>query len=280
MRLGGKLFRRWDDPAGWIAAVREAGYSAAVCPLPLDAGDAEVRAYRDAAAAAGIVIAEVWAWSNPISPDPRERAEALDKCRRGLDLADRIGARCCVNVAGSRSSEFWYAAHPANLSAETFDLVVDTVRSIIDAVRPRRTVYAVETMPWIWPDSPQAYRRLLDAVDREAAGVHLDPVNLVCSPQLYFANADVIRECFRELGPRVASCHAKDVRLDPRRLTVHLEEVVPGDGALDYEVYLAELARLPADTPLVLEHMETEAEYRRAADHIRAVGRRIGVTVA
>ena len=75
------------------------------------------------------------------------------------------------------------------------------------------------------------------------------------------------------------SCHAKDTRLDQRRLTVHLQEVAPGDGALDYGVFLAELAKLPADTPLILEHLETEAEYRKAADYIRGVGRRIGVSV-
>jgi sugar phosphate isomerase/epimerase len=280
MRLGGELFAKWDDPAGWAAAVRAAGYAAARCPLPPGAGDVEVRAYERAAAEAGIVIAEVGAWSNPISPDPRERAEALEKNRRALDLADRIGARCCVNVAGSCSSDFWYAAAPANLSQATFDLIVETVRSIIDAVRPKRTVYAVETMPWIWPDSPAACSRLLKAVDRKAAGAHLDPVNLVSSPRLYFANADLIRECFRELGPRIASCHAKDILLDPRRLTVHLQEVAPGDGALDYGVYLAELARLPADTPLMLEHMSSEAEYRRGADYIRGVARRIGVSLS
>jgi len=279
MRLAGKLFRVWEDPDGWIAAVREAGYSAAPCPVPIGAGDEEVRAYREAAVRAGVVIAEVGAWSNPISPAEGERAAAVEKNKLALDLADRIGARCCVNVAGSRSPDFWYGAHPENLLEETFELIVETVRAIIDDVRPTRTVYALETMPWVWPDSPAAYRRLLDAIDRKGAGAHLDPVNLVSSPQRYFANAELIRECFRELGPRIASCHAKDIRLDPRRPMVHLDEVVPGDGALDYRVFLAELARLPSDTPLVLEHMETEADYRRAGDYIRGVGREIGVDV-
>ncbi len=279
MRLAGRIFDTWGDPEGWIRNVRQAGYTAALCPVAIGAGDGEVRAYRAAADAAGIVIAEVGAWSNAISPDAAERAAALEKNRKALDLAERIGARCCVNVAGSRSADFWYAAHPDNLSEETFDLIVDTVRSIIDEVKPTRTVYALETMPWIWPDSPAAYRRLLSAIDRRAAGVHLDPVNLVSSPQRYFANGDLIRECFRELGPLIASCHAKDVRLDPRRLTVHLDEVVPGDGALDYRAFLTEAAKLPADTTLVMEHMETAEEYRRGADYIRGVGRSIGIAV-
>jgi sugar phosphate isomerase/epimerase len=280
VRLTGKIFGAPGDPGAWVQAVRKAGYTAALCPVAPGAGDDEVRTYREAAAAADIVIAEVGAWCNPISPDAAQREAALRRCRDCLHLADAIGARCCVNVAGSRSGEFWYAAHPANLSRETFDMIVETTRSIIDEVRPLRAVYALETMPWIWPDSPASYRRLLDAIDRKAAGAHLDPVNLVCSPQLYYANGDLIRECFRELGPRIASCHAKDIRLDPRRLTVHLDEVVPGDGALDYGTFLSELDRLDPDMPLVLEHIESEADYARGAAYIRAVGRDLGVRVA
>jgi sugar phosphate isomerase/epimerase len=279
VRLTGKIFGSPGDPDSWVAAVRRAGYTAALCPVAPGARDDEVRAYREAAAAADIVIAEVGAWCNPISPDAAEREAALRRCRDCLHLADAIGARCCVNVAGSRSADFWYAAHRDNLSAGTFDMIVETTRSIIDTVRPLHAVYALETMPWIWPHSPVSYRRLLDAVDRRAAAAHLDPVNLVTSPQVYFSNGDLIRECFRELGPRIVSCHAKDIRLDPRRLTVHLDEAVPGDGALDYGTFLSELDRLDPDTPLVLEHMENEADYVRGAAYIRTVGRDIGVRV-
>ena len=55
------------------------------------------------------------------------------------------------------------------------------------------------------------------------------------------------------------------------KLTVHLDEVRPGLGRLDYKVYLKELSLLDKDTPLMLEHLETEAEYILAAAHIRSV---------
>ena len=42
-----------------------------------------VRAPEAAARAADIVIAEVGAWSNPLSPDDETRAEALEKCKKG-----------------------------------------------------------------------------------------------------------------------------------------------------------------------------------------------------
>jgi hypothetical protein len=63
-------------------------------------------------------------------------------------------------------------------------------------------------MPWAYPDSPDSYLRLLKAIDRKHFAAHLDPVNLVCSPQRYFASGQLIRECFEKLGPYIRSCHA------------------------------------------------------------------------
>lgn len=269
MRLGGPVFGECGDPERWIAAVREQGYRAAYCPLDSSAADDTVRAFATAAKAADVVIAEVGAWSNPLSPNEDERHAALEKCCAQLDLAERIGARCCVNIAGSCGTQ-WDGPDPVNFSAETFERIVETVRAILDTVQPRRSFYTLETMPWAYPDSADNYHLLLHAIDRAQFAVHLDPVNLICSPQRYFANGALLKECFKKLGPYIKSCHAKDIRLSGQ-LTVHLEEVRPGEGALDYRTYLRALSELDADTPLMLEHLPNAAEYSLAARHIRAV---------
>ena len=105
--------------------------------------------------------------------------------------------------------------------------------------------------------SADSYLALLKAVDRPALAVHLDPVNWINSPVRYYDNAALVRDCFRKLGPWIVSCHAKDIVLR-ETLTVHLDEVAPTQGALDYGVYLQELARLPGDMPLLLEHLPQE----------------------
>jgi sugar phosphate isomerase/epimerase len=87
----------------------------------------------------------------------------------------------------------------------------------------------------------------------------------------------VIRECFTKLGAQVKSCHAKDIALSTR-LTVHLDEVRPGLGGLDYAAYLKELNRLDPDTPLMLEHLPEDAVYDQAAAHIREVAQHCGIT--
>jgi len=274
MRLGGPVFDA-ADPEAWIEALRGSGYAAAYCPVEVNQPDDVIRAYARAAESAGIVIAEVGAWSNPLGPDEPARRAALVRCQQCLDLADRIGARCCVNISGSRGA-VWDGPHPANLTTETHDLIVESVRAIVDAVKPRRAFYTLETMPWMYPDSTESYQRLIRAIDRKQFGVHFDPVNLISSPQRYFDNATLIREFVAALGPYVRSCHAKDILL-AERLTVHLDEVRPGLGNLDYRVYLQELARLDPDTPLMMEHLQSAQEYQAAAEYLRSVAAAAGV---
>ncbi|MDA0746088.1 MAG: sugar phosphate isomerase/epimerase [bacterium] len=271
MRLGGPVFQKYKDPEAWVSAVRAKGYRAAFCPVKPGSDAHEIRDYREAARKADIVIAEVGAWSSPLSSDEKTRTEALEKCKRCLQLAEDIGARCCVNISGSRGPK-WDGPDPRDLTQDTFDRIVETIRDILDTVRPKHTQYALETMPWMYPDSPDSYLNLIKAIDRESFGVHLDPVNLINSPERYFRNADLLRECFQKLGPHIKSCHAKDSLLSGK-LTVHLDEGRPGTGGLDYGVYLGELSQLAPDTPLMLEHLPDETEYDLAANHIRSVAK-------
>jgi len=275
MRLGGPIFQPHADPVAWVAAVRAKGYRAVYCPVKPDADLAVIAAYRRAAEQADLVIAEVGAWSNPLSPDPAIRDAALDKCKASLLLAERIGARCCVNIAGSRGAK-WDGPDPADLSEETFEMIVTTVREIIDAVQPTQTVYALETMPWMYPDSVESYQRLLVAIDRPGFGVHFDPVNLVNSPQRYFQNDALIRSCVSALGPHIRSVHVKDIQLADR-LTVHLDETRPGQGGLHLRTLLHELNQLAPDLPIMLEHLPNETEYDLAAAHVRAVAKQEGI---
>jgi sugar phosphate isomerase/epimerase len=277
MRLGGPVFGKHETPDQWVAAVRALGYRAAYCPLGAEAPADVIAAYASAARRADIVIAEVGAWSNPLSPDEPARKAAVEKCKSALALAEAIGARCCVNIAGSRGAK-WDGPCAADLTAATFDRIVEVVRDIIDDVRPRRTAYTLEPMPWMYPDSADSYLALIRAIDRPAFAVHFDPVNLICSPQLYFHSGDMIRDFLARLGPHIRSCHAKDILLQDR-LTVHLDEVRPGKGALDWPALLTGLSKLDADLPLMIEHLASAEDYAFAAGHIRKVATAEGVSV-
>lgn len=277
MRLGGPVFEETQGAPQYVAAVRRLGYTACWPCVGPEADDASVRAFVDACVRQDVLVAEVGAWSNTISPDDTIRRAAIDTCIRCLAHAERLSAACCVNITGSRGP-VWDGPHADNLSDDTFDLVVEVTRTIIDAVRPKRTFYTLETMPWALPDSPDSYLRLIRAIDRAALGVHLDPVNMINCPARAYRTAEFIRECFAKLGPYIKSCHAKDIRFT-QHLTLHLDECRPGTGLIDYRAYIAELAKLPPDTPLMMEHLASADEYAGAAAHIRAVAAEQGVPI-
>ena len=274
--LGGPVFVKSDDPEVLARAHRKLGYRAAYCP-PLALNDKErIRATEKAFARNGVVIAEVGRWVNLLDSDPERRKRNLEYVTEGLALADEVGARCCVDIAGSFNKKVWYGPHPDNLSERFFEAAVENARKIIDAVKPKRAVFAYEMMGWALPDSPDSYLRMLRAVDRKAFGVHLDPCNLVNCPRRFWRNADLINECFDKLGKWIASCHAKDLSWEVE-MNIHFREVIPGTGALDYATYLKRLAELPQGAPLMLEHLRGPKQYDQARRYIMSVGRRLGL---
>lgn len=276
MRLGAPIFTEYRTPEEWARAVRDKGYRAAYCPVKADAALSEIRSYAEAAAKNDIVIAETGAWSNPLNPEPGEKKKALSHCCGQLRLADEIGARCCVNIAGSKDPNRWDGPHPDNFTAETFDEIVTTVRHIVDTVRPERTYYTLEPMPWIFPDTADSYLDLIRAVDRDRFAVHIDIVNTIRTPREHYRNADLIREWFAKLGPHIRSCHAKDTVMEPC-FTSHTGEAAPGKGALDYGVLLREIERISPDMPLMIEHLTEEDEYDSAARYIRGAAAQEGI---
>lgn len=277
IRLGAPIYTDTDDPQELARLHRQAGYRAAYCP-PLDPHDeGRIRAVREAFADHDVVIAEVGAWCNVIGPDEQKRQENIDYVCTRLDLADRVGARCCVDYPGTLAPGEDWGPHPDNLGPRGLERVVETVRRIIDTVRPRRARFALEMMQWVVPDSVDSYAELLRAVDRDAFAVHLDPVNIITSPRLYWRSGELIRECFRRLGEHIVSCHAKDIVGRPD-LALHLDETRPGLGVLDYRAYLTELNRLPEPPPLMLEHLSGPQEYDEARDHLFALGRELDVS--
>lgn len=277
MRLGGPVTCKTKNPEEWISVVKQLGYRAAYCPVDNSDTDEVIEEYARSAKKADIVIAEVGAWNNPLCSDGKERAASIQYCQKQLALADKIGAVCCVNISGSRGKQ-WDGPHAENLTDETFDMIVDTVRSIIDAVKPVNTYYTLEPMPWAYPYSPDSYLKLISAIDRKHFAVHMDIVNMINSPEIFYKNGQLIKESFKKLGPYIKSCHAKDITL-AGNLTVHLDEAIPGMGELDYRIFLKEINKLEPDMPIMLEHLSTEEEYLKAAEYVRKVSKELKISL-
>jgi sugar phosphate isomerase/epimerase len=280
IRLGGQIFLKSNDPAALAHEHRRLGYSAAYCPQIATVKDPDlIRAIQKAYAAENVTIAEVGAWKNMLDPDSEKRRQNLDYVTERCALAEAVGARCCVDIAGSYNPDSWYGPNPRNLSKEFFDATVANCRHVIDSVSPKRTHFTIEMMGWNIPDGPDSYLELIHAVDRKAFGVHLDVCNGINCPRRFYENTAYIDECFRKLGPWIVSCHAKDLQWVVE-LNVHFLEVIPGRGQIDYKAYLQNLSKLKQDAPLMLEHLKTAAEYDEGREYIRKVGDAAGLKFA
>ena len=279
IHLGGPIFLKSDDPRELAAEHKRLGYSAAYCPDLQIADSVRIRATETAFAETEVIIAEVGAWKNMLDPDESKRRANLAYVTERCALADAVGARCCVDIAGTYNPTVWYGPNPKNLSKEFFDATVENCRHVIDSVKPKRTKFTIEMMGWSIPDGPDSYAELIRAVDRPAFGVHLDVCNGVNCPKRFYENSQYIGECFAKLGPSIISCHAKDLAWIVE-LNVHFQEVVPGRGQIDYARYLTELSKLPSGPPLMLEHLKTAEEYLEGANYIRRVGATAGVSFA
>ena len=279
IRLGGPVFLKSGDPRELAREHRRLGYSAAYCPEAKAEDTARVREIEKAFAAENVVIAEVGAWVNMLDPDAEKRAKNLHYVVERLALAEAVGARCCPDIAGSYNPKVWYGPNPRNLSQEFFDATVENCRRVIDEIKPKRTKFTIEMMGWSLPDGPDAYVKLLRAVDRAGFAVHLDVCNGINCPEKFYRSGEFISECFRKLGPWIVSCHAKDLQWIPE-MNVHFLEVVPGRGEVDYRAYLTELAKLPVDAPLMLEHLKTAEEYDEGKRYIMKVANELGLSFA
>lgn len=277
LRLGGPVFVKSDDPAVLAQAHRALGYRAAYAPEVKLTDRDRIRSIINEFGSRDVAIAEVGAWRNMLDPDAEKRRQNMAFVQERLALAEELGARCCVDIAGSFNPTFWCGPNPRNITQQFVDATVENCRKLIDAVKPTRTKFSIEMMPFNFPTGPDDYLRLIKGVDRQAFAVHLDVCNVMNSPERMYRNGDVIRECFDKLGRWVVSCHAKDLKWEDY-VQVSLREVIPGRGDIDYKAYLTSLSRLPAGAPLMLEHLKTPEEYTEGREYIQKVAASLGLS--
>lgn len=267
MKLGLASSLKHGTPQEWASNLKAIGSGSVVFPVDCTAGESVISAYAEAAGREGLTIAEVGAWSNPLSPDEEVRREAKEWCVSQLKLADRIGAACCVNIGGSAGKR-WDGAYKENFSETHWKKTVRVIQDIIDEAEPERTYYTLEPMPWMIPADPKQYLQLIKEVDRERFAVHMDLANWITSPYKYFNNGEFMEQCFAAFGSLIKSCHIKDVFLK-EEFTFQLKESACGDGTLDLKKYIRLAERIAPDMPVIIEHLRSDEEYLESLEYVK-----------
>lgn len=267
MRLGTSSPLQHGSPAEWAVKHKKLGLGAFNFPLSCESDNALIDEYVREANKNQIEIAEVGVWRNTLDLDQDTRKKAVAYTIKQLELADRIGARCCVNIMGARGAR-WDGAYKENFTKETWELGVKTIQEIIDAAAPRNTYFTIESMPWMFPTCPDEYLQLLEDVDRDRFAVHLDVFNWITTPRRYFFNEEFICECFEKLGERIKSCHLKDVKMEDR-YTLFFRETSAGKGGINIKHLIEKGLSYDENMPFIIEHLNTDGEYLDSIAYIR-----------
>lgn len=259
MRLGISSSLNEPNAGKWAERMREMGCKCVVFPLDCTADKETVKEFVKASKENDLLIAEVGIWRNVLAADKEERKRNFKYALGQLALAEEIGAKCCVNVAGA-FGERWDGGYRENFTTEAWQETVKSVQSIIDEVKPKKTKFAIESMPWMYPSGPEEYKKLMEDVGRDEFAAHLDVINMVNCPKRYFFFEEFLEECFRILGKDIVSCHLKNSVL-LEGYTFQLKECAPEEGKLNLEKYVELAHKTDSNMPMIIEHLADDEAY-------------------
>lgn len=222
----------------------------------------------------GISVYEIAAYTSLIHENPETRRANIDGVKRRIEQASIVGARCVATVGGSAAG---WAPHPTTRSVESWGLLLDATREILD-MTPDNVTFCLE--PWpptVLPDL-ESLTRVIEEVGSERLGILYDPANLV-TPETYFTTGEQIHEAFERLGERFVAVHCKDISWLMDGMQTGLGETVPGRGVLDYETFLGRVASAERELPLIIEHLKAPEDVLEAASFIRQRARELHLSI-
>jgi sugar phosphate isomerase/epimerase len=157
-------------------------------------------------------------------PDPDERLRQVERQKRAIDLAVRIGARYCRTLSGQK--------YPGLSIGEGVARAAECIRRSLDYAAERDVVLTLENHykvgDWLYPEFAQQeepFLALLDAVGESPHfGVQYDPSNAVVGGFDPIAFLEKIKH-------RVVTMHASDRYLVPGTT---LDEIRLADGTVGY----------------------------------------------
>lgn len=268
-------------PADWrkidraaVEHVRAAGFSGAAVFFnkPLEADPSDVIRVKQAFDEAGLEVAQANGWYEClVNPDDSLRAEGV----RGVQALCRIGRLLSAQTVyvrpGSLNPRGHWWPHRDNHTSETFTRLIDSLKQICPVAQGEGVTLAIEGHVLSPLDSPRRVRDLLDGVASPALKFNMDPVNFIGTVADVHDTTRVINELFDLLGADTVAAHAKDCTLGDA-LVVHIEEVVPGTGTLDYPLFMRRFEAICPAGYFMVEHLPDEkiAQARAALVRVAA----------
>lgn len=202
---------------------------------------------------------------NMIHPDEAIRQNGLQRLSVLASACAAMGTNVITLCTGTRDPEDMWRRHPQNDSADAWQDLLTTMVTALRVAEDCGVTLAFEPEVSNVVDSAVKGRKLLDEMRSPHLRVVMDAANLFHPGDLRRMQ-HIIDEAFDLLGGDMILAHAKDLSRDGEA-----GHEAAGQGVLDYDHYVAKLAALPREVPLIL-HSLTEAQVDSSIAFLRSKG--------
>jgi sugar phosphate isomerase/epimerase len=236
--------------------------------------DSEAMEIKKQLKAHDVIFYGIHCAGNIIAPDPD-----ADKWQRHIVDAIHTAAQFDCTLVLTHSGSLYpnrNTPHPQNWSKEGWTRAVTALKRILKDTSGIKIELPLESVESEAVNSPWSHKRMIDDVgdDRMMAGPDITnqifPHNVFRTTELINANFDVI-------GEKISYVHAKDVVWNA--MLPGLNWAMNCTGSMDYEVFLTHLSRMKRPRNMLVEFLSSEEEYQQAQRNIRAVAKKVGVTI-
>lgn len=190
-----------------------------------------------------------------------ERQRLLHAC----SIAGELGAEMLLSGCGSYHPTHRYGPARENFGGAARHQLVANLRQLAGTLEQEGVLLALEGHALTTLCDPPTCRALVEEVGSPSVRMNIDPVNYLVDPRALMESRAALTAIFAHLAPVAApAVHVKDSAIGAG-LVLHVEEVCPGSGLLDFTALLELCATLTEGTALVVEHLPAELVPRAMA---------------
>lgn len=241
-----------DDLPRLADRVAAMGFASLHAHFPAGCDAALARRLGRACAAGGLAVAAVSGYANPLRPAEAPMGSTLAQLADLVDLMPALGTRRVVSWSGT-FAEGLLDDHADNHAEAGWDALRRSVDELGPALEDAEALLLLEPFSTHVLSSPETIARLIGELNTPYVGVVLDPPNLL-SPDTWGRQTELIPALVAAIGRHSGLVHLKDMRLRDGRLDLP----GPGQGVLDYGVFIGAVMALGTAVPLIVEHVTLE----------------------
>lgn len=241
--------------------------------------DKAAKKIRDAFRDANLPICCVSGYTNLVHPDPAVRKGNLDRLRKIISFAREFGTPYVISETGTFCTTSDWVHDPKNKTEEGYEICRDMIGGIVEHCARHDAVFLVETYVNNVIGSVEETLRLFADINHPSLGLLMDPTNYFEAHNIGAMDHE-LNKMFNALSGSIRIAHAKDVKLAGEdksekhaaidaadshtyRGVGEIELPAPGQGSLNYDLYLQRLSKHHPNIPIIIEHLD-ESDVPRA----------------